>query len=143
MAGPDEVVVLTRGQKLNAHVKLIHLMENIFTALIRRMGEGNIFSLCVSSHWGGGYPSPPARSQVRTGGRVGAGVTPTPCPGPRSGWGQGRGVGWGRRVPQPPPPPSRSKVRMGGPGMGVPSVQVSSQVMMAGGISNRKSIACT
>ena len=36
----------------------INLMTNIFTTRIRRMREGNSFSLFVSPHPGGGTPSP-------------------------------------------------------------------------------------
>ena len=48
-------------------------LESFITARVRRMGEGNIFSLCVSSHLdGGGGPHPP----------TGWGWYPNP----RSGW---------------------------------------------------------
>ena len=73
----------------------------LITARIRRMGEGNIFSLCVSSHldgrWGypfpgldGGCPISRSRwevppSQVQVGG--GLGVTPFPDSGQGAGWG--------------------------------------------------------
>ena len=50
--------------------------RRIVTAGIRRMGEGNIFTLCVSPHLRGGVP------HLRSGG----------VPHPRSGWG---------RVPHP------------------------------------------
>ena len=44
---------------------LISSVNSIITARMQRMGEGNIFTLCVSPHldWGGGTPS-----QVWTGG---------------------------------------------------------------------------
>ena len=70
----------------------------IITARIRRMGEGNVFTLCVSPHldWGGGVPirilkgvggSP---SQVWRGGTLSqVWLVGVPCgtPLPRTGWG--------------------------------------------------------
>ena len=57
----------------------VHVRVLLITARIRRMGEGNIFSLCVSSHLdgGGGGVEPLPRS--RLGGRG--------YPLPRSRWG--------------------------------------------------------
>ena len=63
-----------------------HPLQSIFTARIRRMGEGTVFSLSVHTQKGGGYPIQPW-----TGG------------GPRSRWGGGGGarsqIFGGRGVP--------------------------------------------
>ena len=64
------------------------IIKHLFTAHIRRMGEGTVFSLFVSPHLGGG--GTPVRSRE--------------VPHPRSGWGEGvphPRSGWG--VPQVPP----------------------------------------
>ena len=61
------VTLLTQG--LQSHdKKILNVSSNVyfchlphmFTARIRRMGEGTVFSLFVSSHldWGGGVPRP-------------------------------------------------------------------------------------
>ena len=49
---------------------LLKKVDYIFTARIRRMGEGNIFTLCVSSHFDGeeGWYPHPRSAQVQDGG---------------------------------------------------------------------------
>ena len=77
--------------------------DTFFTDRIRRMGEGNVFSLFT----GGGVPTPrylpslPANAPTPQQVRMGGGVTPRyipPCPG------QDRGQGGTPRYLNPPPP---------------------------------------
>ena len=96
-------------------------------ARIRRMGEGNIFSLCVSSHRRGGGGLPPSQVQV------GGWGYPFPGPGGGAGARQGQGptsqvqvgagawCGWGYPFP-------RSRWGWGG---GIPS-----QVQVGGGVGS-------
>ena len=98
---------LTASSEVNKRVQQLHfeVLKCFITARIRRMGEGTVFSLFVSSHLGGGVPPPQVwlgggtPSQVWTGGVPG--VPPQPGldgvpPWPDLGWGTPwPDLGWG------------------------------------------------
>ena len=120
----------------NCKQLLIHTIIAIIADRIRRMGEGNVFSLFTGGRGYSKVPTPLPRYlppvQIRTGWREGvpqgtyprprhllSTKVPTPCPGQ----GGGRGVqgtyppsssGWGRGYPKVPTP---VQVKTGGEGV--------------------------